>query len=139
VHFTFPVIQDHFCEIISAPLRCDGPKHIRQIFEPKFICRLHAVQLRIDFQAPSLAFHFCLACGLRHELCAPEIDFGRPTAVPVIHCLCSARDYIGSKHWCLFHRFDLVLLSDTDNDTIEDRKKENRNEQSQFVAHSVTS
>jgi len=29
VHFTFPVIQDHFCKIISASLRCDGPKYIR--------------------------------------------------------------------------------------------------------------
>src|SRR5437870_9703755 len=77
------------------------------------------------------------ACGMK--LCASEIDSGRPTAVPVIHCLCSACDNIGSKHWCLFHRFDLVLLSDTDSDTIEARKKENGNEQSQFVAHSVTS
>src|SRR6266571_156425 len=62
-----------------------------------------------------------------------------PPRCLVIHCLCSACDNIGSKHWCLFHRFDLVLLSDTDSDTIEARKKENGNEQSQFVAHSVTS
>src|ERR1700722_2676303 len=65
--FALVAVQLQFPQIIRLALRRDRPQHVRQIFFPELLCRLHILETRAHYDRSLLAVHLRVALRQRQQ------------------------------------------------------------------------